>query len=376
MRLKHLEISNFRSFETLSSSFSPVLNFFIGDNARGKTTVLEAIHLLCLARSFRTKSDTELCRFGESNYKVSGRFVVQNNIERKVNVSYCKTSGRTVVIGSKPITRYSELIGNFPAVALSSQDHRITVGSPAERRRFADILLCQLSTRYLADLKDYYRILKQRNYILQKVSYRKNILNNEIEPWNLELAIKGSEISKARQSLCNDLTTTLEEVYNKVAESRAKFEIEYLPNVKFSAEDDARDAFQRAIKQLATRERSMGFSLVGPHRDDYLFLIDKKELRRFGSRGEHKTALISLKAAEAQILYNRRGEKPIILLDDLFAELDDKRSKNVLNVFNNGYQLIITSTILEKKSLDIFITQLPDIKVFEFDDKGIISENG
>ena len=221
MYLKHLEIKNFRRFETAGQSFSSVLNMLSGDNARGKTTILEAIHLLCLARSFRTRSDAELCRFEKSGYQINGTFCFKNLIERKVIVSYSEASGRSVAIGGKPVLRYSQLIGNFPAITLSSQDHRITTGPPAERRRFADILLCQLSTRYLADLKEYYHVLKQRNQILQNTSQGKKVSVNEMEPWNHELVKKGSDIIKARYNLCIDLAGILENVYHKVAGSNA-----------------------------------------------------------------------------------------------------------------------------------------------------------
>ena len=378
MHIKHLEIKSFRSFENLSLSFSPALNLLLGENARGKTTVLEAIHLLCLARSFRTRSDVELCRFGESEYQISGTFIVQNQIKRKVIVSYCEASGRSVSIGGKQVLRYSELIGNFPAIVLSSQDHCITTGPPAERRRFADILLCQLSTRYLADLKDYYRVLKQRNHILQDCSRGKKIAAHEIEPWNHELVKKGSEIIKARHSLCKELTVILADVYHRVSGSKATFKIEYIPNVKFLAKDEPREAFQKALKKAEIQERNMGFSLVGPHRDDFLFLLEKNELRRFGSRGEHKTALISLKAAESQLVIKRKAETPVLLLDDLFTELDDQRSKNVLDVFKTGYQILVTSSLPESNSIKTLHSDLQsEVKVFEFKTGAVVkSPNG
>lgn len=376
MFLKHLELDKFRSFETFSISLSPALNLLMGDNAKGKTTILEAIHLACLAKSFRTRSDLELCHFGEKEYRINGSFVGKNNIERRVIVSYNETNGRSIAVNGKQILRYSELIGNFPAVALSSLDHKITAGPPADRRRFVDLLLCQLSSRYLSDLKDYIRVLKQRNHIIHNVSQGKKVDTKVIEPWDIELVNKGSEIIKARKSLCKELDAVLENIYYCISKIEKKFEINYLPSVKFSNLDDINKSFLTALTQSALREKKMGFCVVGPHRDDFNFLINNRELRRFGSRGEHKTALISLKVAESQIISSRKQETPVLLLDDLFSELDDKRSINVLQLFDKGVQIIVTSKIIERQTLNKLLSGFESkVNVFVFDNSVVKSEN-
>jgi len=353
MYIKTLELQNLRSFKTLKLNFSPDINIILGDNAKGKTTILEAINLLCLARSFRTRSDFEICQFEKLNYNVTGLFISDNNIQKKVSVSFSGFKGRSVAVDGKPILRYSDLIGNFPAVVLSTQDNRITTGPPADRRKFADILLCQLSTAYLATLKEYYRILKQKNQILFNISKGKKVNEEEIEPWNNELVQQGSKIMEERLSLCKELNILLKNVYKNMDEKKSDFEIKYLPNVSFVGENNFFNQFSMAIKKTEKKEKKVGFCLVGPHRDDFLFSINGRDLRHFGSRGEHKTALIALKAAEGKIIYERKHEKPIFILDDLFSELDKKRSSEVLNAFDFGNQILITTTHVDKDEFNL-----------------------
>lgn len=343
MYLNQLEIQRFRNLQPGSLTFSPTVNFLFGDNAQGKTNLVEAIYLLCLAKSFRTREDAELVPFGGKDFFIEGQFHFDGSLNRRVAVMYSESGGKQISIDDKRLHRFSGLIGEFPVICLWAGDHEITGGAPQQRRRFFNILLSQSSRRFLDDLKQYEKILRQRNSVLTGPAAAH--ADAQLNVWNEQLTVFGARLMRARRELVDELNKHLSDHYRTITRNRWSLRIDYHPNVAF--QEPIETAFERQLRQWAAREKRQGITLVGPHRDEFKFLIGDNELRLYGSRGEHKSALVSLKAAEAAVLKKRTEITPIILLDDLFAELDRDRSANVLSLFEEDSQVFITGTTMD-----------------------------
>lgn len=350
MYLSRMEIHRFRNLRPATVEFAPFRNYIFGDNAQGKTNLIEAIYILCLAKSFRTREDADLVPFSENGYFIEGRFLSEKAISHHVGIVLDNQQGKYIKVNGKKLTQFSKLVGLFPIIVLSVDDHEITSGPPAQRRRFFNILLSQCSSRYLDDLKQYEKVLKQRNVILQENSINKNERNRLLDVWNSQLILFGTQLMKARAALVDELNSYLTEYYSILTNSKWTFRAAYKPNVRFQ-NDDMHARFESALMSLRHKEQQQAKTLVGPHRDEFAFYISDNDLRKFGSRGEHKSALVSLKAAEAQVLFKKTECHPILLLDDLFAELDHDRSTKVLELFDPSSQVFITGTSLDYAAL-------------------------
>ncbi len=351
MYLSRLEIQKFRNLAPAAFEFSPHTNFIFGDNAQGKTNLIEAIHLLCLAKSFRTRDDTDLSPFSEDGYFVQGGFISDERISHHVGIMYDAKNGKQIKVDGKKLSQFSRLVGQFPIVVLSVDDYEITSGPPAQRRRFFNVLLSQSSKRYLDDLKQYDKVLKQRNSVLSDIASGTGDGDAMLEVWNSQLTSLGSRLMRSRAVMVEELNHYLSDFYSIITTKKWTFRTGYSPNVTFHNADDIETDFDAALKRANRKEKMFGKTLVGPHRDEFLFFISDNELRKFGSRGEHKSALVSLKAAEAQVLYKRIENYPILLLDDLFAELDRDRSTKALDLFDPASQIFITGTSLDYAGL-------------------------
>jgi len=347
MYLSRLQIHGFRNIQPTSLEFSPHRNYFFGDNAQGKTNLIEAIYLLCLAKSFRTNDDNALVPFGGKSCLIEGDFQSAEKIHRHVGIMYDEANGKQIKVDGKKLHQYSKLVGLFPIIVLSANDHEITAGPPAQRRRFFNILLSQSSGRYLDDLKHYEKILKQRNKVLSELVTGGRAMQAQLEIWDEQLVKVGSKIMTARAAIVQELNPFLIEFYACITNKKWSLHAKYRPNVQEEGGQDIETAFRQQLKKTAARERMQAKTLVGPHRDEFLFYISDYELRRFGSRGEHKSALVSLKAAEAHVLQKRTAMPPMLLLDDLYAELDQNRSHSVLELFDPDCQVFVTGTSLD-----------------------------
>ena len=347
MYLNRLQIHSFRNIRPTKLEFSPHRNYLFGDNAQGKTNLIEAIYLLCLAKSFRTNDDSALVPFNENRCLIEGDFESLEKIHRHVGIMFDEASGKQIKVDGKKLHQYSKLVGLFPIIILSANDHEITAGPPAQRRRFFNILLSQSSSRYLDDLKHYEKILKQRNKVLAALVTGDRMARGQLDIWDEQLVSVGARIVAARAAIVMELNPFLSEFYARISSKKWTFHASYCPNVNINAASEIESSFFQQLKKTASRERMYGKTLVGPHRDEFIFYISDYDLRRFGSRGEHKSALVSLKAAEAHVLQQRTEMPPMLLLDDLYAELDQERSHNVLELFDPKCQIFVTGTSLD-----------------------------
>lgn len=355
MRLNRLWIKSIRNLCEIDHLFSHSKTFIYGENGQGKTNLLESIYLLCLAKSFRTRDDADLLPIEADFFRVEGELADTNGSNHRVVVYFSEATGKKIQLDGKPLRPFSALVGKFPVVALSAGDQSITLGPPSERRRFINILLSQSSHRYLDDLKEYERILKHRNALLSRSLQGECISAQQIDPWDERLVCKGEALVLSREKMTIELNALLSSAYSYLTGGNQVLSLSYKPNVPMIAGQERRETFFRRLKTASAKERKQGISLVGPHRDDFVFMISGRDLRRFGSRGEHKSVLVSLKSAEAFFLQEKTNTAPLLLLDDLFAELDEMRGKKAISLFSQSCQIFITGTTADYMALKPFL---------------------
>jgi len=344
MVLCKLRLLNFRNYAQLELNFSTATNFFYGANAQGKSNLLEALHCLSLTRSFRTSADQELLRFGADTAEAVGEYVDELGTEHLLTIVYRREQAKQISLDRKRLSSHAALVGKFPIVLFSPESHRITAGAPAERRRFVDVLLSQGSPLYLADLQEYNRVLRQRNALLAEFA---NTTDRTLAAWDESLALYGCKIVQARYQFVRDNCEILQQAYAHISASTHSLQLAYRSQFETLRIDEITP--QKLLERLGEyrgREKQRGQTLVGPHRDDLELSIDGVDLRRFGSRGEHKSAIMALKMMETEYLKRRLNTAPIILLDDLISELDETRARQCVQYFSGRGQLFISAVSL------------------------------
>ena len=347
MKLQRILIENFRNHSSSLINCSPGVNLFVGDNGEGKTNVLEAISYLCLTKSFYAASDAVVLKIGENSFVVSGSIVTEHGVDYDVRVDFNKAlNQKTVSVNKAKVDKASSLIGMFPVVLLSPEQSAVTFGSPADRRRFVDFVISQSSRAYLEDLIDYRRILKHRNSILADIQSTRGNYTDVIQPWNESLVKSGTAVMKKRMEFIRDYQSIMIDSYNRLSGSAESPGVTYVASFECNedGEKTIADIFTNKLNERLLDEQRIGYSLVGPHRDEFNFQINNINARNYASQGQHKTLLIALKLAEFFYLKERCNETPILLLDDVLSELDERRSRRLLEITANLGQIFITST--------------------------------
>ncbi len=345
-----VRIRNFRNHRESGLEFGDGINALLGDNGEGKTNILEAISYLSLTKSFYASADATVVRIGEEGFEVEGVIRSGGGVEHRVGVRYDRQGGTKVyeVDGARP-ERLSSVIGRFPIVILSPENGAITFGGPAERRRFMDLLLSQISPAYLETLFEYRRVVRQRNRVLLDARMRGSQPGALLEPWDEGLVLHGSVLIHRRQRFVEEFAQYVMRSYGELVEAGGE-----KPGVGYECLCDAgggatsKDAIADEISRLLERSRAeelrRGTTLVGPHRDNLLFTLSGIPVQQYASQGQHKSLLVALKIAEFTYLRERREERPILLLDDVFSELDARRSARILDLVGGLGQTIVTAT--------------------------------
>lgn len=344
MILKSIQLRNFRKHKNIYLDFSEGLNYIVGGNGLGKTTILEAIFYLCTTKSFNSK-DSEAVTFNQNEFEIMGNFygITENNSRVYYSLDQNK---RYYFKDEKPVTRAADIIGKFPVVLLSPLDHSITQGSPGDRRKFVDSVISQSSETYLNNLLDYNRILKQRSSLLNQLKETKNkMLLDELHAWSSVLSQTGSYLIRQRKKFVEDFLGYINRSYEEIMNSDEKPFIEYSYLNSYKGED-IEEEFSRQIIDKREEEIIRGLNLVGPHRDDFIFFIDEKNLKTYGSQGQHKTFQVALRFAEFFYLKEITGTEPVFLLDDVFGELDAQRAGKISEYLTKVGQAFITVTDL------------------------------
>lgn len=347
MFIDNLALNHFRNYESAEISFSHGINILYGDNAQGKTNILEAIYMLATTRSHRGSKDREIIKFGEDESHIRAD-IKKHDISHRIDMHLRKSKSKGAAIDMIPIRRSNELFGMVNIVLFSPEDMTIIKDSPAERRRFMDMELCQLNKIYYSDLSNYNKVLNQRNNLLKQISFDKS-QTDMLSVWDSQLADYGIKIIKYRNNFIEMLNEIIPDIHSRLTSGKEKLKLVYEKNVDETSFIDV-----LAIKQdIDIRYQS---TQTGPHRDDITFMVDDMDVKKFGSQGQQRTVALSLKLAEIELVKKIIKDNPILLLDDVMSELDSGRRDALLSSISD-IQTIITCTgyddfIKERLSID------------------------
>lgn len=334
MYIQKLELSNFRNYELLSLQPNTGVNVLYGDNAQGKTNILESIYMCSTAKSHRTSKDSELIRFGshEAHIKLLFR-KKQSDYRMDLHLKANKPKG--IAINGMPIHRISELFGMLDVVLFSPEDLGLIKKGPSERRKYINLQLCQLNNIYTKELLSYNKVLAQRNKLLKNIDFRPDLADT-LEIWDMQLVQYGQKLIQTRQQFITQLNEIASDIHYDLTAHKEQLQIVYEPNVSI-------DNFENSLKKNRERELRQHISLVGPHRDDIAFMINELDIRKYGSQGQQRTTALSMKLAHIHFIKILKNDSPILLLDDVLSELDKERQLQLFQ-YTSGIQTMITCT--------------------------------
>lgn len=361
MIVESLSLKNYRNYENLNLNFSNGTNIFYGNNAQGKTNILEAVYMSGTTKSHRTNKDLELIRFSEEESHIS-TIVRKNGISHKIDIHLKNNKSKGVAIDGIPIKKASELFGMINFVFFSPEDLNIIKNGPSEKRRFMDIELCQLNKVYLSNLANYNKIVIQRNRLLKDLYFRKD-LEDTLDIWDFQLYEYGQKIIEMREAFVERLNQIIFNIHHSLSGGKENLKIVYLKNCE-------KENLLEQLKINREKDLKLKTTTVGPHRDDLGFYFDGMDVRKFGSQGQQRCAALSLKLSEIELVKSTTGDTPILLLDDVLSELDKNRQNYLLNHIHD-IQAMITCT-----GLDEFVNCRFSIdKIFKVTDGTVVSEN-
>lgn len=338
MVIKTLEINNFRNYQNLSVSFSKDNNIFYGDNAQGKTNILEALYVCGTTKSHKGSKDREMIKIGEEESHI--RMIVEKNgINKRIDMHLKKNKSKGAAIDGIPIKKSNEIFGVVNMVFFSPEDLSVIKNGPENRRKFIDMELCQLDKIYLYNLDKYNKTLKQRNNLLKQIAGNPS-LKETLFAWDEQLINYGSQVINARRTFIEELSEIVAGIHFKLSGETEELKMLYEPSVNV-------EEFKNKINQNQKRDIFLGTTSAGPHRDDICFMIKENDIRKYGSQGQQRTSALSLKMAEIELVRRKINDNPILLLDDVLSELDRNRQNHLLNSIENT-QTIITCTGLEE----------------------------
>ena len=341
MELKTLTLQNFRNYVEEKICFCPEINMIYGDNAQGKTNLLEAVYLFSHGKSPRTRTDTEMIRFGEKFFRLQLEFS-DGKRQHRARMQLSADGKKSIWVNQVPIRRLSQLMSYLNVVMFSPEDLELVKGSPSVRRRFLDEAISQLYPSYFAALVDYQKALHQKSSLLKLGRMRGGTDPAMLSVWNEQLAATGSRIVLFRRKFLEQLSDYAGEVHCQI--SQEKLKIDYTPSIDCGIiEEEAKNSFLDRLERGAKRETEAGAALLGIQRDDVRIRIGEKEARLFGSQGQQRTAVLSVKLAQTEVIHAVRGEYPVLLLDDIMSELDFSR-RQYLSEKISGKQVLLTST--------------------------------
>ena len=323
MHLAHLRLRDFRNYARLDVDFAPGFHLLLGDNAQGKTNILEAIYLMATLRSFRGVGGAQMIRHGQKGYFVGGKVVAQGEHDIKM---YWSARERSLSLNSQPVRRLTDYLGVLRTVVFCTEDLQLVKGVARARRRFLDLLLSQTYPAYLPLLQRYTRALRSRNALLKQPGADPAAL----EGFSRELVLAGNDIIRLRRELIPKLSPLARLAYRRISNDAEELRLEYLPSVK--------QDFAVELAQSRHREAAYRSTLIGPHRDDLQLLLKDRSAAQFGSEGQKRTLAIALKLAQAEYLTGLHGSPPVLLIDDIMGELDAKRRSGFLPLLERAHQ--------------------------------------
>ena len=334
MYVESIELENYRNYRDVKVEFGRNTNILYGNNAQGKTNILESIYMAATTKSHRGSKDRDIIRIGEDESHIR-LFVNKQDISHRIDMHLRKSKNKGVAIDGIPIRRAIELYGLLNVIFFSPEDLTIIKNGPAERRRFMDLELCQISRLYYQNLSSYNKILNQRNNLLKQIYYNKSLMDT-LDVWNTQLVDSGVRIIKERRNFIEMMNEIIGDIHSRLTSGREKLEIVYDCNVD-------EESFEKALQEKLETDLRYSSTQSGPHRDDISFLINGIDARKYGSQGQQRTVALSLKMAEIKLVKKIINDNPILLLDDVMSELDTSRRDALIEEIKD-IQTIITCT--------------------------------
>ncbi|TWT26994.1 DNA replication/repair protein RecF [Planomicrobium sp. CPCC 101110] len=348
MRIDRLELFNYRNYESLDLSFSPEINVFIGENAQGKTNIMESLYVLSMAKSHRASNDKELIRW-ETDYGKIKADVYRKYGKLPLEITLSK-KGKSAKVNHLEQRRLSDYIGQLNVVMFAPEDLNLVKGSPQVRRRFIDMEIGQISPLYLHDLLTYQKLLKQRNHILKQNYGKKSIDDVMFDVYTEQFIEAAVKIIRKRYQFMDLLQKWAEPIHQGISRGLEQLQIRYQPISGLKPEwtsEEMASFLEQKLAEVRKRELERGLTLVGPHRDELQFFVNGYDVQTYGSQGQQRTTALSLKLAEIELIKQEVGEAPVLLLDDVLSELDDYRQSHLLNTIKGSVQTFVTTTSVE-----------------------------
>ena len=333
MYIEKIRLQNFRNYENLEIDLNKNINIIYGENAQGKTNIIESIFLCAFGKSFRTSKEKEMIKFNEEKSLVEA-FYQKKDRDGKIKIEL--GNKKQISLNGIKIKKLSELLGNINIVIFTPEDINILRDGPAKRRRFLDMMIGQLRPNYVYNLNMYTKTIEQRNNYLRQIK-EENKPEDMLEIWDEKLAEYGEKVYIYRKEFIEKLYNKINEIHGNITDNKETLKIEFISNC------DNKEKYLKLLKERRKLDIIKGFTTKGIHRDDFVIYINGKEVNIYGSQGQNRTVVLSLKIAELNVIYEEIGEYPILLLDDFMSELDEVRRKNFLNNIKNT-QVILTCT--------------------------------
>lgn len=369
MYFKNLKVEFFRNHTHTNLSFNKSVNILLGDNAQGKTSILEALFMMSLGKSFRTTKEYETIQFGQTHALLKSEYIKEmNGVESKNDIKFLiEKKGKQVLKNQMKVTKFSEMSEDIFVVIFSPEDLKIVKEDPDKRRKFMDRELCQLSYKYLKNLLNYKKSLSNRNILLKK----EGLNRDHLSVWDEYLIRYGSKIIFDRINFIKKLSGISQEIYANIADEKEVLTLEYFNNIgigSMSTEIEIEKKYREKMGEALESDINKRMTSIGPHKDDIKILIDEKEVRKYGSQGQQRTAALSLKLGEIKLIREETNENPVLLLDDVLSELDLNRQTFLINSLKD-IQIFITSTHIDQT----IIEKLPEYTVYYLKEGSLIS---
>lgn len=354
MHIEQLQLVNFRNYKQLDITFDDKINVIIGENAQGKTNLMEAIYVLAFTKSYRTPRDKELINWDEDFAKITGKIVKKN---RQIPLEVLMMNrGKRVKLNHLEQRRLSDFIGALNVVMFAPEDLSLVKGSPQIRRRFIDMELGQIQPSYLYHLGQYQKVLQQRNHLLKQLRVHKNQDDTFLTILTEQLIEHGVSLLERRFEFIERLEKWASPIHHDISRGKEQLTLVYKPTIDVLVDDKREkieEVFNVKFNEIKDREIERGTTLVGPHRDDITFYVNEKDVQTYGSQGQQRTTALSVKLAELDLIYDEIGEYPVLLLDDVLSELDTYRQTHLLDTIQGKVQTFVSTTSVEDIDHDV-----------------------
>ena len=348
MKLTNLQLQNFRNYESVQLEFTDGVHVFIGENAQGKTNLMESIYALAMTKSHRTTNDKELIGWNKEFATIKGT-VEKTATKTNLELQFSK-KGKIAKVNYLEQKRLSSYLGNLNVILFAPENLTLVKGSPQNRRKFVDMELGQMSSLYLYDLVEYNRVLKQRNTYLKQLAIKKKQPDEYLDVLSEMLSELSSKIVFHRLDFMKQLEALAIPIHDQLSLGREKFSVSYQATIPLEnglTPSQMKEIYMNQFKKNQTREADQATTLIGPHRDDLIFYLNEVPVQTYGSQGQQRSTVLSLKLAEIELMKLSTGEYPLLLLDDVLSELDDDRQTHLIKAIENKVQTFITTTSLD-----------------------------